>query len=149
MLYQIFTVGLLATFEIYVAIATGLAFNLSSNMLFIATLIGGIVGALASVFLGDQIKQLILKLKKPKPVSPDKPVSAKTKMLKALWDKYGVIGVGFIGTFLVGAPISIGIGIGFGVPAKRLMYWCLAAVVIRSFVFSYFFNYVKLLISHG
>jgi membrane protein YqaA with SNARE-associated domain len=146
MILKFISVALIATFEIYAAIASGMAFGFSSHQLFITTLVGGIVGVFASVFLGNTIKTFIARFKKQKPVLEnqiEKPISARTKLMNTLWAKYGVIGVGFIGSFLVGAPISIGIGIGFGVDAKKLLGWCLAAVIIRSFLFSYFFNYLK------
>jgi len=139
MLYKILLVGLLATFEIYVAIGTGMAFNLSSNVLFLTTVTGGIIGVFVAAFLGDKIRSFILKYKKPKPAK----TGNKDKIIMKLWEKYGVVGVGFLGTFIVGAPISMGIGYGFGIQPKRLVNWCLLAVVLRCFIFSYFFNYVK------
>ena len=142
MLYKIFLVGLMATFEIYVAIATGMAFNLSSNVLFFTTVTGGIIGVFVAAFLGDKIRALILKYKKPKINKPGN----KDKLMMKLWEKYGVVGVGFVGTFIVGAPVSIGIGYGFGIQPKKLVNWCLLAVVLRCFIFSYFFNYVKNLV---
>ena len=139
MLYKILLVGLLATFEIYVAIGTGMAFNLSSNVLFFTTVTGGVIGVFVAAFLGNKIRSFILKYKKPKPAK----AGNKDKMILKLWEKYGVVGVGFLGTFIVGAPISIGIGYGFGIQPKKLVNWCLLAVVLRCFIFSYFFNYVK------
>ena len=139
MLYKILLVGLLATFEIYVAIGTGMAFSLSSNVLFFTTVTGGVIGVFVAAFLGDKIRSFILKYKKPKPHK----TGNKDKMMMKLWEKYGVVGVGFLGTFIVGAPISIGIGYGFGIQPKKLVNWCLLAVVLRCFIFSYFFNYVK------
>jgi membrane protein YqaA with SNARE-associated domain len=138
-MYQVFTVAFLSSFEIYVAIATGLAFGLTPFTICISTLIGGIFGTLAFAFLGDKISAFIAKYKKPKV----KTESSKDKFVKKLWDKYGVFGVGFIGSFLLGAPISIGIGVGLGVQAKQLVPYCLAAVVLRSIIYSYFFDYIK------
>ncbi len=140
MIYKIISVGAIATFEIYAAIGVGMLAKLSPHVIFVTTLIGGIIGVFAAVFLGERIRAFIAKFKKPKPQQEE---SGKDKVIKKLWDKYGVFGVGFIGTFLMGAPISIGIGISFGVDAKKLMRWCLLAVAIRCFVFSYFFNYIK------
>jgi membrane protein YqaA with SNARE-associated domain len=140
-MYEAFLVALLSSFEIYVAIATGLAFGLSSNVLCIATLIGGISGVFISVFLGEKISEFIAKFKKPK----EKKETATSKLLNNLWAKYGKFGIGFIGTLLVGAPVSIGVGVGFGVQVKQMMTYCLVAVVIRSIAYSYFFSYIKTL----
>jgi membrane protein YqaA with SNARE-associated domain len=138
-MYKAFIVALLSSFEIYVAIGSGLAFGLTPHIICIATLIGGISGVFVFAFLGDKISAFISKYRKPK----EKKESSKDKLLMTLWNKYGVFGVGFIGSFLVGAPISIGIGVGFGVKAKQLIPYCLVAVIIRSVVYSYFFDYIK------
>ncbi|MCY7290712.1 MAG: hypothetical protein LH615_00870, partial [Ferruginibacter sp.] len=86
MLYKILLVGLLATFEIYVAIGTGMAFNLSSNVLFLTTVTGGIIGVFVAAFLGDKIRSFILKYKKPSPAK----TGNKDKIIMKLWEKYGV-----------------------------------------------------------
>jgi membrane protein YqaA with SNARE-associated domain len=137
--YKIFVVALLASFEIYAAIGSGIAFGLSASTICLASLVGGIFGVFIFIFLGDKITAFIAKYKKPK---PEKEPGAKAKMMKRLWEKYGIFGVGFLGTLLVGAPISIGIGVGFGVEVKKLLYYCLVAVVIRSVVYSYFFDFI-------
>jgi membrane protein YqaA with SNARE-associated domain len=140
MIYKILTVVLLSSFEIYVAIASGMAFKLSPHVICIATLIGGISGVFIAAFLGDRIRAFIAKYRKPKVKKKD---STKEKLLLKLWHKYGVFGIGFVGTFLLGAPASIGIGYGFGVEAKQLVRLCLIAVVIRCVAYSYFFDYLK------
>lgn len=139
MAYKILTVILLSSFEIYVSIATGIAFKLSPHIICISTLIGGISGVFVAAFLGNQIRTFIAKYRKPK---PPKLASNKDKVMQKLWAKYGVFGVGFIGTFILGAPASIGIGYGFGVQPKVLVNWCLLAVCIRCVAYSYFFDYL-------
>ena len=143
MIYKILTVTFLSSFEIYVAIASGMAFNLSPHIICLATLTGGISGVFIAAFLGDKIKEFIAKYKKPTATPTEKKAGAKEKLLLKLWHQYGVFGIGFIGTFLLGAPASIGIGYGFGVQAKQLVQLCLMAVVIRCVVYSYFFDYLK------
>lgn len=143
MLYKILTIVLLSSFEIYVAIATGMAFKLSPHVICISTLAGGISGVFIAAFLGDKIKAFIARYRKPRDTEKQKKDSAKEKLLLKLWHKYGVFGIGFIGTFLLGAPASIGIGYGFGVQAKQLVRLCLTAVVIRCVVYSYFFDFMK------
>lgn len=143
MIYKILTVILLSSFEIYVAIASGLAFNLSPHVICIATLVGGISGVFIAAFLGDQIKAFIARYRKPRVINIEKKLSTKEKMMLKLWNKYGVFGIGFLGTFILGAPASIGIGYGFGVHPKQLIKLCLIAVTIRCVIYSYFFDYLK------
>jgi hypothetical protein len=143
MVYQILIVTVLSSFEIYVAIASGMAFQLSPHIICLATLTGGISGVFIAAFLGDRIKAFITSYRKPKSEPEKIKNGTKEKLLLKLWHQYGVFGIGFIGTFLLGAPASIGIGYGFGVQARQLVKLCLLAVVIRCIAYSYFFDYLK------
>lgn len=130
MIFRIFTVAALATFEIYAAIPAGFAFGLSPWIIFLASLIGGLAGVYVAVFLGEYIKRLIAKVRKPKPAKP------KTGMVYKIWDRFGVIGLGFLGTMTVGAPVSIGVGVGFNVPLKKMLVWCCLGVLVRCALFT-------------
>ena len=132
MIYKILTVAGLATFEIYAAIPAGFAFGLSPIVIFLASFIGGIIGIFVAAYLGDKIKALVKKLRKSK---VEKVKSDPGFVLK-IWEKYGVIGLGLLGTMTVGAPISIGIGVGFNVPTNKMVFWCSLGVLIRCAVFT-------------
>ena len=127
---EIFTVAGLATFEIYAAIPAGFAFGLHPGTIFSASLIGGLAGVFVAAFLGDQIRAFFSRNKQPK---LDKP---KVGLIYRIWDKYGVIGVGFLGTMTVGAPVSLAVGVGFNVPLKKLIVWCCLGVLVRCALFT-------------
>jgi membrane protein YqaA with SNARE-associated domain len=131
MLFKILTVLGLATFEIYAAIPAGFAFGLSPWIIFFASFTGGLLGVYVSAFLGDKIRTIFYK-NKPKKEIADK----KQAMLLVLWKKYGVIGLGFFGTFSVGAPISIAVGTGLNADLKKLATWCSLGVLIRCLLFT-------------
>lgn len=130
MFLKILTVAGLATFEIYAAIPAGFAFKLSAWTIFFASLTGGIVGVYVAAFLGERIKAFIAKYRKPKPEKP------KEGLIYRIWDKYGVVGLGFLGTVTVGAPISIAVGYSFNVSAAKLITWCCIGVLTRCMVFT-------------
>ncbi|MEY3538962.1 MAG: hypothetical protein RL188_379 [Bacteroidota bacterium] len=130
MLYKILTVAGLATFEIYAAIPAGFAFNLSPLVIFIASAVGGLTGVFVAAYLGDIIKKWIKKFRKPKATKPE------TGFILKIWEKYGVIGLGLLGTMTVGAPISIGLGVGFNVPTNKMVFWCCLGVLIRCALFT-------------
>jgi membrane protein YqaA with SNARE-associated domain len=132
MIYKILTVAALATFEIYAAIPAGFAFKLNPFVIFSASLVGGLVGVFVAGYLGDKIKNWFNKLRKNK---TDKPKKEPGFILK-IWEKYGVIGLGLIGTLTVGAPISIGVGVGFNVPTNKMVFWCCLGVLIRCTLFT-------------
>ncbi len=120
MLYKILTVAALATFEIYAAIPTGFAFGLNPWIIFFASLIGGITGAFVAAFLGEKIEKFLAKYRKPKTVIKEK----KPNLAHKIWHKYGIVGLGLVGTFTVGAPVSIAVGVGFNVSMHKLLFWC-------------------------
>jgi membrane protein YqaA with SNARE-associated domain len=130
MLYKILTVAGLATFEIYAAIPAGFAFNLQPLVIFIASAVGGLTGVFVAAYLGDIIKKWISKYIKPK--AP----KAEPGFFLKIWEKYGVIGLGLLGTMTVGAPISIGVGVGFNVPTNKMVFWCCLGVLIRCALFT-------------
>jgi membrane protein YqaA with SNARE-associated domain len=131
MLLKILTVTGLATFEIYAAIPAGYAMGLSPWIILLASVTGGLVGVFVAAFLGDKIKALIYKNKTPKTEKP------KTGLVYRIWEKYGLIGLGLIGTFTVGAPVSIAVGVGFNANLHKLLFWCCIGVVARCIVFTY------------
>jgi len=131
MTIKILTVMGLATFEVYAAIPAGFAFELPSFIIFLASTVGGLVGVFVAAYLGNQIKNIIKKYKKTK--TQEKPRSG---FIINIWNKYGVVGLGLIGTMTVGAPISIGVGVGFNVPVNKMVIWCSIGVILRCLIFT-------------
>jgi membrane protein YqaA with SNARE-associated domain len=131
MFFKAVTVAGLATIEIYAAIPAGFAFGLSPWVIFFASITGGLLGTFVAAFLGDKIRALFHK-KKPTKVAAEK----KHPMMLRLWNKYGIIGLGFIGTISVGAPISLAVGIGLNANIKKLVTWCCIGVITRCIVFT-------------
>jgi membrane protein YqaA with SNARE-associated domain len=133
MLIKILTVAALATFEMYAAIPAGFAFGLSPWIIFFASLTGGLAGIFISAFLGDRIKKLFARYRKNPAVQREQKTDT---LAHRIWTKFGVAGLGFLGTVLVGAPVSIGVGTGLNVPLKKLVTWCCIGVVTRCIVFT-------------
>ena len=131
MILKILTVIGLATFEIYAAIPAGFAFKLYPWVIFFASITGGLLGVFVTAFLGDKIRSIFYKNKPKKEVA-----EKKQAMLMVLWNKYGIIGLGFFGTFSVGAPISIAVGTGLNADLKKLATWCSIGVLTRCIVFT-------------
>lgn len=133
MLLKILTVAGLATFEIYAAIPAGFAMKLSAWTIFFASLIGGLTGVFVAGFLGDKIRAFFRKRKKH---IEQAPVVKKETMAHKLWNRYGIIGLGVLGTFTVGAPLSIAVGVSFNAPIKKLLTWCCVGVLARCTIFT-------------
>lgn len=133
MLLKILTVAGLATFEIYAAIPAGFAFGLSPWTIFFASVTGGLAGVFIAAFLGDKIRSFFSK-KKPEQDAQD--AVHKHPVIHRIWNKYGIIGLGFLGTMSVGAPISIAVGVGLNANLKKLLIWCCIGVVTRCVLFT-------------
>jgi membrane protein YqaA with SNARE-associated domain len=131
MFLKTLTVAGLATFEIYAAIPAGFAFGLSPWTIFLASVTGGLIGTFVAAFLGNKIRALFHKKKPTKDA-----VEKKHPMILRLWNKYGIIGLGFLGTMSVGAPISLAVGIGLNANIKKLVTWCCLGVITRCIVFT-------------
>jgi membrane protein YqaA with SNARE-associated domain len=131
MFLETLTVAGLATFEIYAAIPAGFALGLSPWTIFFASVTGGLIGTFVAAFLGDNIRALFHKNKPTKDAA-----EKKHPMVLRLWNKYGIIGLGFIGTISVGAPISLAVGIGLNANIKKLTTWCCIGVITRCIVFT-------------
>jgi len=132
---KILTVAGLASFEIYAAIPAGFAFGLSPLTIFLATISGGLAGVFVTAFLGDKLRQLFAKRRGVKEPKPKKGIGYR------IWDKYGIIGLGVLGTMTIGGPASIAIGLGFNASMKRLLTWCCVGVVARCFLFTLIGHY--------
>lgn len=130
MLLEILTVAALASFEIYAAIPTGFAFDLSPWIIFFSTMAGGLAGVFITAFLGDKIRKLFTKKKSSKEEKP------KAGFAHRIWLKYGIIGLGLVGTMTVGAPASIAVGVGFNAPLRKLITWCCIGVITRCGLFT-------------
>ena len=132
MFLKLLTVASLATFEIYAAIPAGFAFGLSAWNIFLSSTIGGLIGVLVAAFLGDKIRAYFHK-KKPTAETAKKghPV------LIRIWEKYGLMGLGFLGTIAVGAPVSVAVGVGLNANMRLMAAWCSLGVITRCIVFTY------------
>lgn len=132
---DVFTVALLASVEVYAAIPAGFALGLHPGTIFSASALGGLAGVFVAAFLGDRIRRFFTRYKKGKEEKP------KTGMIYRIWEKYGVIGLGFLGTMTVGAPVSLAVGVGFNVPLKKLVTWCCIGVLVRCSLFTIIGHY--------
>ena len=134
MIIPFLTVAALASFEIYAAIPAGFAFGLSPWLVFLASVSGGLAGVFIAAFLGDRIRKLF-----GKKAQPD--ARPKQGLVHRIWQKYGIIGLGFLGTLTMGAPASLAVGIGFKAPLPKLVTWCCIGVVTRCILFTLIGHY--------
>lgn len=126
---EFFTVAGLAAFEVYAAIPAGFAFGMHPWLIFISTTIGGLAGVLIAAFLGDSIRKFFHRKRKPKEKNQN-------SLAYRLWEKYGIAGLGLLGTITVGAPMSLAVGVGLNAPVKKLVAYCCIGVLLRCAAFT-------------
>lgn len=66
MFLKILTVAGLASFEIYAAIPAGFALGLSPWLILFASVTGGLTGVFVAAFLGDNIRNFLIKINRQK-----------------------------------------------------------------------------------
>jgi membrane protein YqaA with SNARE-associated domain len=130
MFLEFLTVAALASFEIYAAIPAGYVFGLSPWLIFLASATGGLAGVFVAAFLGDRIRRFFDKGNK------QKEPKLKTGLIYRIWNKYGTVGLGLLGTITVGAPVSLAVGIGFKAPLQKLIMWCCIGIITRCVAFT-------------
>ena len=109
--------------------AAGSAIGVVSSIeLFGAMAVGGSVGAVATVFLGDEASRWWAAHKtvrsRPKP----------TSWIDRMAARFGAPGLGLLAPVVVGTPAGAMIGIGLGLERKALLGWLLAGTVLWSAV---------------
>jgi hypothetical protein len=77
--------------------------------------------------LGENIRNRILK-------GVNKPESSRGKLLRKIWNNYGIIGLGLLSPLLFGAPIGAAIGVALGAPRNRLLLWMSVGIIIWTII---------------
>ncbi|MFB4210558.1 small multi-drug export protein [Shouchella sp. JSM 1781072] len=98
----------------------------------IVAIIGNTLGVIGIVLLGEKIRALILRRKKD--TEENKPNRRKEKTQKYL-EKYGMPGVGIIGSFLLSSHLSAATAVALGVPKGLAIFWTVIGVLIWATVF--------------
>lgn len=127
--YEYILIYLMGILGMWKAIPFGFILQASPIMIFLMSASGSLTGVLIMYFFGNQIKKLFCRKNAP----PKKP--AKANRVEKLFDKYGVAGLGFFGTVLIGPNPAIILGLAIVIKQhKKLLYWVLSATVFWSFV---------------
>jgi len=117
----IFLAGMLGVWK---AIPVGLALSCNSFVIIAMTASGALLSIIIIYFLERKIKKWILKR-----LSKGKSTKKKGK-LNALFEKYGIIGMGIIGTLLLGPNMTMAMGMIIVKKEKQLLLWTACGIII-------------------
>ena len=121
----IFLIGLLGVWK---AIPVGLALQCNTLTIILMTACGALVAITIIFLLERKIKEWILK-------RLNKGRSTKKKgRLNALFEKYGIIGMGIFGTLLLGPNMTMAMGMIIVKKEKQLLLWTAAGIIIWTVV---------------
>jgi hypothetical protein len=122
------TVFGIAIFEFWLAIPTGFALGLDPLRVGLATGVGGTLDVVAIVLLGDRFRAwLVKRFRLDRKAGAASTARAR---LMAIWERFGVVGLGLLAPLLVGAPIGAVIGLSLGAPSGRLMIFSSVGVLL-------------------
>jgi len=102
---KVLTVLGLGMMDVWIAIPTGLALNLHPLVMFLATMLGEVVGALIILLLGEQARAWLLRRRGGETGSP------KHKRLQRILQRFGAPGLGFLSPLFIGAPLGTALGL--------------------------------------
>lgn len=123
---SIFLTGMLG---IWKAVPLGLALQCSLQSIIIFTSLGALLSIVIIYFLGSKIKQWVETRMTHK--------REKRKIhLNRLFDKYGIVGMGILGTLLMGPNMTMVLGMIIVKNEKLLLLWTALGIVIWTIMLS-------------
>jgi len=116
---------------IWKSVPVGLAFSINPVLIWLLTSAGASVAVLVLYFFEKKIRNYINRKRE------HKTNKSKEARAKQLLEKYGVFGLGFIGTFLMGPQMTMILGLIIVKSHTKLLYWTLSGIFVWSFVITY------------
>jgi len=125
-LYPYLIVFIAGMTGIWKAVPVGVAFKMGPLGIWLSTSGGAALAVLILYFFGKKIREYIVR--KRKNTKNKKKEARASKLL----EKYGVFGLGFLGTLLMGPNMTIILGLIIVESHKKLLIWTLAGILIWS-----------------
>jgi uncharacterized membrane protein len=113
----IFILAAIPFLEIAAIIPIAIVGGLPAIPVMITALLGNLVTIILLILFIDKIRTWRQNRKKDAPEKSEK----KNKRAKKLWDKYGLVGLTFLGPFFVGSHLSALLAVTFGGTRKRTL----------------------------
>lgn len=124
-LYGTILVFIAGFLELWAGIPLGFALNLNPIIIGAAAALGAILAAFIVSYLGEGIRERVIKWR-----YKDKDLKKGT--FYKIWNKYGIIGLGFLSPLLFGAPLGAALGIALGAERRGLFIWMSIGIVLWS-----------------
>ncbi len=125
---RLLTIIALGAVELWAAIPAGLALKANPVVVGVAAAGGAMLGVLVVVLLGEHVRHWLAGRHR------GERETGSHGLIRLIWDRYGVIGLGLFAPIVTGAPLGAALGLALGVPAGRLLFWMFAGIAIWSAV---------------
>jgi hypothetical protein len=113
--------------ELWVAIPLGFTLQLHPVTTAILSGLGSLLSAIIIIFFGSSVRTWLIKRFQRKNMGRD-------SRMGRIWNRYGIIGLGFLSPLLTGAPLGAAIGISFNAEPRKLLLWMAVGIVFWSCV---------------
>lgn len=113
--------------ELWVAIPLGFTLQLHPVTTAILSSLGSLLSAVIIIFFGSSLRIWLIKRFQRNNMGKD-------SRMGRIWNRYGIIGLGFLSPLLTGAPLGAAIGISFNAEPRKLLLWMAVGIVFWSCV---------------
>lgn len=120
------TVGI-GVVSFYAAVPAGVVMGLPVLLVWVATLVGALLGIAVIVLAGDRFRTWLVRRFGRGGVREG-------GRLRRVWDRHGVIGWGLLAPLLVGTGLAAAIGVALGAERRRLVFWLGAGAAVWTTV---------------
>lgn len=125
-MFQWLAVAGTSVLELWAAIPLGFAFRLHPVLTALFSALGSIVSTYLVIQVGGPLRRWMTRRWERK--------NKKSGKLTAIWNKYGVAGLGVLSPLITGAPLGAVIGISFGASPGKLLFWMTIGILFWSIV---------------
>ena len=119
----VLTLSLTAAFgalDLWVGIPTGLILGLPPVLSGVTATAGALLGATLVTLVGERLQRWVYSRRW---------FAKRRERVERIWNRYGLIGVAFQSPVLAGTLLSTLVALGFGAPARKLLFWIAVSLV--------------------
>ena len=120
-LSKILSTAAAGALDVWVGIVTGLALGLSPALSGVVSVASGLAGVTLVVALGGRLRDLIYRSRR---------LAKRRERIERVWERYGIPGVALQAPLLTGPILATLLALALGAPARPLLLWMLASVVL-------------------
>ena len=124
-LSKILSTAAAGALDVWVGIITGLALGLSPALSGAVSIASGLAGVTLVVAFGGRLREVVYRSRR---------LARRRERIERVWERYGIPGVALQAPLLTGPLLATLLALALGAPARPLLMWMLASVVLWGVV---------------